>query len=149
MRRGNKQSATRFACVFALRRGIPASAKTNADIKEEEYDRKYDDKKWKERHLIVLLFYEKRSSCSCGCRLLAVTSLVVVFPCCSVLSTAPLRRRVSSLAVPKAFYSWMVNVGCVVNPWFPGACMFLTMWMSLIVQKAALSGLISMNWVSF
>ena len=26
-------------------RGIPASTKTSADIREEEYDRKYDDKK--------------------------------------------------------------------------------------------------------
>ena len=26
-------------------RGIPASAKTRSDIREEEYDRKYDDKK--------------------------------------------------------------------------------------------------------
>ena len=87
-------------------RGIPASAKTSADIREEEYDRKYDDKKKKKkRHSVVLLFYEKRSSCSCGCRLLAVTPPAVVFPCCSVLSTAPLRRRVGSLAIPGFFFS--------------------------------------------
>ena len=111
--------------------------------------------KIKKSHAIVLLFYEKRSSCSCGCRLLAVTSLAVVFPCCSVLSTAPLRRRVSSLAVSKAFWSWMDLVGSVTAPWFPGACMFLTMWWSLITQhvtttikmkQTALSGSVSMNW---
>ena len=78
-------------------------------------------------------FYENRSSCSCGCRL-AVTSPAVVFPWCSVLSTAPLWRRVGFLAVPRAFWSWMVLVGSVEAPWFAGGCMFLTMWRSLIIQ---------------
>ena len=77
--------------------------------------------------------------------------------CISVMfhpSTAPLWRRVGSLAVPKAFWSWMVLVGSVVAPWFPGACMSLTMWRSLIVQhvtttikmkQAALSSSVSMT----
>ena len=59
-------------------------------------------KKYKRHyHTIVLLCYEKCSSYSCGCRLLAVTPQGVVFPCCSVLSKGPLRRALGSLAIPK------------------------------------------------
>ena len=110
----------------------------------------------KKRHYltIVSLCYEKRSSCSWGCRLLAVTPPVAVFPCCSVLSTTLPRRRVDSLAVPNTFWSWMVLLGCVTAPWFHGIRMFLTMWRSLIIQhvtttikmkQTALSGSVSMT----
>ena len=103
---------------------------------------------------IVLRCYEKRSSCSCGCRLLAVTLLGVVFPCCSVLSTAPLRWAVGSLAISGTLWSWFVLVSSVRASWFLGACLFRTIRRSLIIQhvtttikmkQAAWSGSVSMT----
>ena len=103
---------------------------------------------------IVLRCYEKRSSCSCGCRLLAVKQLGVVFPCCSVLSTALLRRAAGSLAISETLWSWFVLVSSVRASWFLGACLFRTIRRSLIIQyvtttikmkQAALSGSVSMT----
>ena len=42
-------------------RGIPASAKTSADIREEEYDRKYDDKKKKKKGIQLSYFFTKNA----------------------------------------------------------------------------------------
>ena len=98
---------------------------------------------------VILLFYEKRSSCSCGCRLLAVTTPAVIFSCGSVLSTTPLRRGVGSLAVLRAFWWWMVLLGSIRAPWFPGGCMFLTMWTSLIIQHVTtILNASSIKWLS-
>ena len=61
-----------FPTVRVVIRGIPASAKTSADIREEEYDRKYDDKKTKKKAFSCLTFLRKTlvvflwMSSSCG-----------------------------------------------------------------------------------
>ena len=42
-------------------RGIPASAKTRTDIREEEYDRKYDDKNKKGIIIQLSYFFTKKA----------------------------------------------------------------------------------------